>query len=534
MATSEFKYSLTSICLRSGQMALPQKMLKLFPQEGIVKAIDTVSNEEVELDFKPPRTVVGLADFYSRHKLRVNDKVEVKLEEDNGYLLTPVKIARKTDYSSPEALEKILDDLLKKEVPLSESEIRETFPQIPKSVDLNLILKQDKRFMRYEGRWRPKKEEDDILQIESSEKVDQSMIVNSFNATPSSVKDKAIIPSTRSRSSQNEEEQRLLGKEAKTEAKAEALNNDPTKTSFTKGTIGTSLSPHAIPINEPIDTSRTLVLEEEKLPPKNQSKFSLPTNPTNKVTEEDNTSLHKHVREAFEKLGYKIKALSPNQLILKADLGRYNYDSLAYLLPVKQSLDWAGLLNSRRELGVKYLAIFGEHHDLLKLHSSIDLARATLWSWQGIEHLKDITKKVPISPIDLEPFFKSEGLFEEGIKSFEQMIYARIAEQGIFSHILSILANFKPPCVFLLDDITLDAEFPREQLAKILDTLSQAPFQLLSKVADGEYNMRSTISDALLNFSEYSLSVRDRLHKQRNGRVRLQSHSSSSKSQVSS
>ena len=85
---------------------------------------------------------------------------------------------------------------------------------------------------------------------------------------------------------------------------------------------------------------------------------------------------------------------------------------------------------------------------------------------------------------------------------------------------------------FLLDDITLDVEFPREQLAKILDTLSQAPFQLLSKVGDGEYNMRSTVSDALLNFSEYSLSVRDRLHKHRNGRIR--SHPHSNKSQVSS
>ena len=159
MAVSEFKYSLTSICLRSGQMALPQKMLKLFSQEGIVKAIDTISNEEIELDFKPPRIVVGLTDFYNRHQLRVNDRVEVKVEEGNHYSLTPIKIVRKTDYSSPEALGKILDDFLKKEVPLSESEIRETFPEIPKSVDLNLTLKQDKRFMRHEGRWRPKKEQ---------------------------------------------------------------------------------------------------------------------------------------------------------------------------------------------------------------------------------------------------------------------------------------------------------------------------------------------------------------------------------------
>ena len=519
MLANEFKYSLTSICLRSGQMALPQKMLKIFPEEGIVKAIDTISNQEVELDFQPPRTVVGFIDFYNRHQLRVNDKVEVKVEEDNSYSLTPIKIVRKIDYSSPEALGKILDDLLKKAVPLSESEIRETFSEIPKSVDLNLILKQDKRFMRHEGRWCPKKEED-ILQVESSEKVDQDMAANSFNSTPSNVKDTVMIPSAYS--PQNKDT--LLETEKRVNT-----NNNSLNPSFTKSTTETYLSPHTPSLTDSIEATKTLVLEEEKVPSKDLPQYLFPTNTIN---EEDTASAHKRIREAFEKLGYKIKVLSHDQLILKADLGRYNYEALVYLLPTKQSLDWAGLLNSRRELGVKYLAIFGEHHDLLKPHSSIDLARATLWSWQGIEHLKDITKKVPISPIDLESFFKSEGLFEEGITNFEQMIYARIAEQGVFSNILSILASFKSPCVFLLDDITLDAAFPREQLAKILDTLSQAPFQLLSKVGDGEYNMRSSVSDALLNFSEYSLSVRDRLHKHRNSRVRL--HPNTSKSKVSS
>ena len=290
-----------------------------------------------------------------------------------------------------------------------------------------------------------KKSKESTSQISSSEieKIDQSMVVSSFDPAPSSVEARMTIPSTHF--SPNEDKQSSLG--AQEAAKVNTTDNNSTSTSFSKNALETSLSPYTVPLDNSIDTTKTLVLEEESLPPKDLSKFSFPTSNINKVAE-DNTSFHKRVRETFEKLGYKIKVLAYDQLILKADLGRYNYDVLIYLLPTKQSLDWADLLNSRRELGVKYLAIFGEHRDLLKPHSSIDLARATLWSWQGIEHLKDITKKVPISPVDLEPFFKSEGLFEDGIENFEQMIYARIAEQGVFSNILSILASFKPPCVF--------------------------------------------------------------------------------------
>ncbi len=517
MVPNKFQYPLTRFCLRSGQMTLPQKMLELFPKEGVVKAIDTLNNKEVELDFKPPRTVIGLADFYNGHGLGVNDKVEVKIEENSCYFLTPIKIGRKTDYSSPEVLEKVFENLLEKSVPLSESEIREVFPEIPKSIDLNLILKQDGRFARYEGRWRPRKEKlENLLQSEPQEKIDKAVVENPFSANSSIVKSKtpASELGISSNPSKNENQQRKPKKKESTNEKA-ARNS-----MSARGAVRIPhQAAHQTTKTTSIETAKTLILEEEKVPSKSLPRFSFPMNtaPT-RANEESGAPLHKRAREAFEKLGYKIKVLSHYQLILQADLGRYNYNVLVCLLFSKQRLDWADLLNSRRKLGTKYLSVFGEHNDLLKIYSSTDLARATLWSWQGIERLKDIAQKVPISPIDLEPHFKSEGLFDEGIASFEEMIYGRISEQGVFSTILSALTSLKSPCVFLLDDIALDVDFPREQLAKVLDTLSQAPFQLLSKVTDGEYNMRSTVSDALLNFSEYALSVRDRLHKRRDTR----------------
>ncbi len=528
MTSNKFQYSLTRFCLRLGQMTLPQNMLELFPKEGVVKTVDTLTNKEIELDFRPPRTVVGLGDFYNCHGLSVNDKVELKIEEDNRYLLTPLKIGRKTDYSSPEALGKVLDDLLTKGNPLSESEIREIFPDIPKAIDLNLVLKQDRRFVRYEGRWRPKREEpEDLPEFEPRRKIDKSVVENPFpfSDTPQTVKSKVSTSKSDvgTHSSQNKAQQRLPQKEEKRnnrEIKEKPNSSNAAITSNTsinsRNRTKDSQVVSQVSKTGSIEAPKTLELKEEKGSSNDLPKFSFAIEGQGEIS----ASSHKMTRETFEKLGYKIKVLSNYQLILQADLGRYNYNTFVCLLSSGQSLDWVNLLNSRRKLGTKYLAIFGEHNDLVKIYSSTDLARATLWSWQGIERLKDITQKVPISPIDLEYYFKSEGLFDEGIASFEEMIYARIAEQGMFSTILSTLTSLKPPCVFLLDDIALDVNFPREQLAKVLDTLSQAPFQLLSKVDDGEYNMRSTVSDALLNFSEYALSVRDRLHKHRSTRTR--------------
>jgi hypothetical protein len=76
----------------------------------------------------------------------------------------------------------------------------------------------------------------------------------------------------------------------------------------------------------------------------------------------------------------------------------------------------------------------------------------------------------------------------------------------------------RAPVVFMLDEV-VDNDITREQALKVLDVLSQAPFHLITKVDNGEFCLRSKIYDALLNFSDYALSLRNRLPQKRTERI---------------
>ena len=123
-----------------------------------------------------------------------------------------------------------------------------------------------------------------------------------------------------------------------------------------------------------------------------------------------------------------------------------------------------------------------------------------------------------LSPFDLETFFERDGLFDHGFDRFEKMIDKRVAERGAFSGVLTHLASMKAPVVFMLDQV-VDNDISREQALKVLDVLSQAPFHLVTKVDNGEFCLRSKIYDALLNFSDYAISLRNRLPQRRTERI---------------
>ncbi|MGL4611522.1 MAG: hypothetical protein ACRCYY_17885 [Trueperaceae bacterium] len=230
-------------------------------------------------------------------------------------------------------------------------------------------------------------------------------------------------------------------------------------------------------------------------------------------TAKDISQQHK-AKDILGALGYRIESLSHGQMIAYADLGRRNYSVLVQLLQQGGQIDWATLLARKREVLTTYAAVFGDGLDLIKLSSPASLARATLWSWTGLERLQALNTSVLLSPYDLESHFERDGLFEHGMDRFEKMIDKRVAEKGAFSFMLSRLATMRAPVVFMLDEV-LDDTINRENALKVLETMSQAPFHLVTKVDNGEFCLRNKISDALLNFSDYALSVKSRLPQRR-------------------
>jgi hypothetical protein len=150
---NDFRYSLTRLCLKSGQLTLPAGMLELFPREGEVRAVDTTSNDEFPLVMRNPRVVGGLAPFFHKHQLDVNDVVQIRPLEDGRYALTPLPKVKKPDFRTPEGAKKLVERILELGTPLSEAEIRALEPGMPQELDVNAILEADGRLVKKAGRW---------------------------------------------------------------------------------------------------------------------------------------------------------------------------------------------------------------------------------------------------------------------------------------------------------------------------------------------------------------------------------------------
>ena len=219
----------------------------------------------------------------------------------------------------------------------------------------------------------------------------------------------------------------------------------------------------------------------------------------------------KRARETFAAFGYRVEGLAHGQLMLHADLGRRNHRVLLHVLPDGERLDWAGLLARRRESGATYLAVLGDHRDLHRLTAPADLARATLWSWAGVERVRELSNTVMLGPADLEPHFDRDGVFEYGLERFERSIAKRVQERGVVSAVLTRLAGLRAPAVFVIEDLVGDADVSRDQIVRVLERLAEAPFHLISKVDSGEFCLRHRVHDALDQLAEYATSLRARL-----------------------
>lgn len=232
------------------------------------------------------------------------------------------------------------------------------------------------------------------------------------------------------------------------------------------------------------------------------------------------STLQSRTRAALETFGFRLEPRSFMQLLAHADLGRRKYSVLVQILAEGTRLDWTQLLTQKRELKATHLAVFGAHQDLLRLQSPARQAKATLWSWQGLERALDLVAAVPVSPFDLELHFARDGLFEEGLRRFERMIEKRVDGRGDFSTVLQRLAGLRAPSVFLLEDVIVDTDLTREQALGVLNLLAEAPFNLISRVDNGEFSIRQSVQENLVQLSHYALSLTERLPVRRTEQVR--------------
>jgi hypothetical protein len=438
----DFRYSLTRICLRTGQLTLSQKLLELFPEQGSVTAIDSELDREFELVVSGPRNVAGFAEFFETHRLAVNDELLIRPMEDGRYAVTAVVRPKRPDYADPATLDGLLDTIYQMGTPMTEAEIRALNPDLPGEFDLTGALVEDRRFIMHEGRWQPVEKVAQIADTEAREGHGEGQV-------------------------QTEVEERRRA----------------------------TVTPYP---------RRVLFPGESAL---------------NSELETGDRSFQNKAREALLRFGFQVQGLPHGQILARADLGRKHYSVLVHVL-AEEKIDWAALLARRRETAASYLAVFGDYRDLHRLSAPAELARATLWSWDAISRAEELTQTVVITAFDLEPHFENDGLYEHGLERFERTIEQRVAERGIFSAILTRLASIRAPTIFVLEDVVLDNDIPRDQVVHVLELLAQAPFHLVVKVDSGEFCLRSNVPAALLSLSEYALSLREQLPLRNRPRVK--------------
>lgn len=538
----EFRYSLTRICLRTGQLSLSQRMAEIFPESGTFRALDTISDQEIELTVSEPRRVSGLAGFLDRHRLEVNDSIQVRRLVDGRIALTAVARKAKREFDEQAAIELI--DSLVGEKPRTEAEIRALHPQIPADFPLYERLDSHPRLQMRGGRWvgvdvqasEASTIPSDPRESSTSDRTDSTRPVTGtgpipeFDGTAASSQERRHGQAGRGSRAESRDQSR-------TEPRAEAHGRPLTEPQAEPHpTSGTGSRPESRPDSHtetrtesrtesrPDSRSGSDSERREERRSRDRSRAGRPAAVTpyprgvlfpgeaalNSKRPAGDLKLVNRAREALIGFGYRVDGLPHGMLLARADLGRRQHSVLVRVLGDGERLDWAALLARRREHTADHLAVFGDHRDLHRLTAPAELARATLWSWDGIARVQNLAHTILVGPFDLEAHFVKGGMFGPGLQQFERSVGRMISEKGTLSAVITRLASLRPPAVFVLDDL-VEGDLQREQVAKALELLSQAPFHLVARVDRGEYCLRHSVAQSLGHLSEYALSLTERL-----------------------
>ena len=510
---NEAKYSLTRVCLRSGQMTLPRAMIGLFPDSGVVEALDYTSGKSYTLYVQGPRLITGLDEFFADQLLEVNDSIVVRKQDETSYFLIAQKaqVAADINLETRESQQRLVDRILALAQPLSEAEIRAYFEPISPSVDLQTVLKSDPRLEFYAGRWQAKGYRPNYFQrsehaptFDEQEAVKQPVahgLVDSRSAhtlPASSPSDAEFWQETPSEGLPNQryaknsfknavDDYFVLPKQPSSIIKENKSSLEPLpRTDLYAKLKAHPVEEESIPNLEPHHGSPEIVAVEP-----------LETGRVRVTSTETPMTPSQRARAALEGLGFDINPLNQEQLVLTAHLGRHKYEVLVHALGEGQKLNWADLLEQRRLKGVDYLAVFGHDADITTLLAPAEMARASLWSWSGLATLASAKSYLAFSAVDLETFFEREGLFEEGLERFERLVDKELNERSLFSQVILSLGKLSAPSVFVIDDIVVDTELAREQVLACLERLCHAPHHILLKTDHAEYCLRKSIATAL-------------------------------------
>ncbi len=436
-----YRYILTRPCLDSGSIAVLKYLERVVPTTGSVVFVGD-GGEEITLTADPKqRRLYGLADYYAKHRLQVNDALLITVLADRRFALERVVRVR-----DPKAEQKPRPA----PPPKPERIILEESPYIREVRTREISVSPYPKGLMY-----PQEPKD-------AEKADAS-------AAPDARKAK---PAEEARSTLKN----LIARDRDQRA-ADA--------------------PRREPVQPTIEPAPPIVLE--------RASASMASAASSGTTLE-------RTRAAFIALGYAVDVIGEG-LMLEAKLGRRAH---RIALAVTEDPDEARtIIEAGRGQAAKYLAVAADSTALEAFRQHPDFEHIARADLATIEALAALTRLSPVGPLELEGYWNAGRLDADALESLEAGVNTSVGARGAFSFVTLSLARFTAPGIVNAQDVMASIESAGIGSGIVLETLeslSKAPFMLLSPLGGGEYYMRRPVSAALEGLSEYAGGLRSRLH----------------------
>lgn len=424
----EYRYPLTRLCIRTGALTLPARLIALFPTEGTVLLRDVEHDVEVLAEIPEPRLVTGLAEYFADFEVEVNDDVFLTPQEDGSFMMRLHKRPRR----APIEVEEI-DDVPEVVVVRNEPQSDESGTPEQPHVD------------------------EPVTAVSSMEET------TPLPQRPAPETDEVSMPAWG------------LFTDADDDSEPESDTVFPEETA----------EPH-MPVSA-----------EE--PPKTPSDVTLET---------PLADLQDRLIEHLTPFGFHTELVAEDLVAGYAQLGSQSYTVLFRLLPAGERLDWGVLLTLRRGGTYDYVAIVGDHHDLIAVSNPAAVAKTTLVTWDALARARQLHRGVPISALDFEPYFATIGLFEDGLQHFENHVATKLTARGNLSELLTALANREAPSVLTLTELDAELDDLAEgELTQLVNLLTGAPFHLFERVSDREVLLTRSVPDMLQAVALYAESL---------------------------
>jgi len=454
------RYIITRPCLSEGSVRLLKYLEALFPQDGPVTLLDDRGAEHnAHVDRRAGR-IHGLRDLYHGHNLGVNDVLLITPLSDTRYQVECVvkPITERPTGSArtraPERPQRVVvnESPYVREVRL---ERRPATPDAPRQTSLHPTPTEQTQGERTPPERAPAQRQD----------------APRAERPASRTADEAPKPAA---------------------AQAPATSSQGAPATTTPPAAGTPHAPATPAVSAPAaSAARASTLQMRAAP-------SVPSN-SKPAPDTQALGVEDMLQELATRVGYRLERLAPGVIRLRADLGQHGYSVLIALdLESASRPEWRG--------DADYLAVLVGEHERPQ-----GLPRLTR---EALAALLENARLAPLTPLELRGYWNTGSFDLESAASVAELVSAQLSQRGVFSFVLLLLAQQPPHSVVHTHRLAerLGSGVNSAELTGVLQTLSAAPFNLLSPLGGGQYYLRSDVHDALRSLSEYAEGLRVRLN----------------------